>query len=98
MDGVQRTSSPTAYTWPSGGGEDDIRYLTWQASIDERIDGRWQMVVIAEALWTDAEHAMLNEDPFGPFRMAKRVIGLASAVAAIPTIHLTMPPYIPAMR
>lgn len=72
----------TSYTWPTG-TDSQIRGLGWQTTGDQRIDGRHQLLVVAEEHWSDSQHAQLAADPFGMLRMVDDVPAWLSVAAPV---------------
>ncbi len=91
IDGVQQGADDTTTMDFSA---IDIDRLTFGRS--QSAGGDLSAVFISDQGFSPAEIKQWSADPFGPFRMAERAIGFVPSVVSIPTIHLTMPPYIPA--
>ncbi len=72
MNGINRGSSSTTFTWPSG-IESELHNLGFQ--FDNIEPTRFEMAAdyFAAYFWnrllSDAEFGLLHHDPFGPFRM-----------------------------
>lgn len=98
VDGVDVHSS---YTSQSNLAEID---LSSALNIGRRSDAETARYFGGEISWWakwdrdigEAAILQLDRDPFGPMHIDQRAIWLPPAAVAVPTIHLTMPPYIPA--